>query len=303
MTFMKGLFKKLIKYTALLSAGAALTFGIMAGCSSEPAKRPSDPNDMGVVVEPPKVGSPMDYTAIENIEFIKGKLASREYYHLESESNVTATAGVKQKVEGTKDFLDGILVTETISYGAKAFGFIETPSKAIQRYFGEDEVYVRAPASDNKDEWNLDMEWSSAAPEILNDADYESAYGLRASELSDFVISEETIVSSGDLQKEGDKYSLTLTLDNEKAPAYYVNQMKTMGNLDEYPVFELIEITISFGEDWTVYSMQTHEVYQSKKFITASCEGGSVIAYSYDKADVDVSAYEEYFRQYEKTSA
>lgn len=48
MTFMKGLFKKLIKYTALLSAGAALTFGIMAGCSSEPAKRPSDPNDMGV---------------------------------------------------------------------------------------------------------------------------------------------------------------------------------------------------------------------------------------------------------------
>lgn len=72
----------------------------------------------------------MDYTAIENIEFIKGKLASREYYHLESESNVTATAGVKQKVEGTKDFLDGILVTETISYGAKAFGFIETPSKA-----------------------------------------------------------------------------------------------------------------------------------------------------------------------------
>lgn len=115
MTFMKGLFKKLIKYTALLSAGAALTFGIMAGCSSEPAKRPSDPNDMGVVVEPPKVGSPMDYTAIENIEFIKGKLASREYYHLESESNVTATAGVKQKVEGTKDFLDGILVTETIS--------------------------------------------------------------------------------------------------------------------------------------------------------------------------------------------
>ena len=190
-----------------------------------------------------------------------------------------------------------------ISYGAKAFGFIKTPPKAIQRYFGEDEVYVRAPASDNKDEWNLDMEWSSAAPEILNDADYESAYGLRASELSDFVISEETIVSSGDLQKEGDKYSLTLTLDNEKAPAYYVNQMKTLGNLDEYPVFELIEITISFGEDWTVYSMQTHEVYQSKKFITAFCEGGSVIAYSYDKADVDVSAYEEYFQQYEKISA
>lgn len=300
MTFMKGLFKKLIKYTALLSAGAALTFGIMAGCSSEPAKRPSDPNDMGVVVEPPKVGSPMDYTAIENIEFIKGKLASREYYHLESESNVTAKSviTVEQNVVGSKDCYNGILITETISKGGSL-----APSKAIQRYFGEDEVYVRAPASDNKDEWNLDMEWSSAAPEILNDADYESAYGLRASELSDFVISEETIVSSGDLQKEGDKYSLTLTLDNEKAPAYYVNQMKTMGNLDEYPVFELIEITISFGEDWTVYSMQTHEVYQSKKFITASCEGGSVIAYSYDKADVDVSAYEEYFRQYEKTSA
>lgn len=295
---MKKIIRKFLKYTGLVTMTAAFLFGAAAGCSSKPSSGPSEPSDMGVVVEPPQAGSPTDYSALENIEFIKGKLAAREYYHIYSVSNVTATAGVKQKVEGSKDFLDGILVTETISYGTKILGFIETPSVALQRFFGETEVLVRSPASQDSSQWNLNMDWSDAAPTVLGEEEYRAAYGLRADELSDFVISEETIVSAEELQKEGENYVLTITLDNEKAPAFYVNQMKTMGNLDDYPVFETIRITFTFDKDWAILSMQTEEKYSSKKIITASCSGGSVVTYSYERSDVDVSAYDEYFCKY-----
>ena len=302
---MKGIFKKLIKYTALLSAGAALSLGGMAGCSSEPAKKYVLPDSMSVISEPPQSGAPTDYSALQNVGFIAGKLASRDYYHVESESNVTATVKVlitieaKQTVTGSKDYQSGILVTNAISKSENAFA----PSKAIQRYFGEDEVYVRAPASDNKDDWNLGMEWSSAAPQVLNDEDYEKAYGLRASEFSDFVINEETVLDEGTVQEEDGVYTLTLALDPDTAPAYYVNQMVTMGDLDGAPDFSKLNITVEFTADWTVLSVRTEEEYTSKKGVTASCAGGSVITYSYNKADVDVSAYEEYFQQYEKTAA
>ena len=299
---MKAFIKKVIKYTALTAAVAALSLSAIAGCSSEPEKKPSEPEDMGVVVEPPKAGTPADYSALENIEFMKGKLAARAYYHVDSTSNVTATAGVKQKVEGTKDYLDGILITETISYGAKIF-IIETPSKAMQRYFGETEVFVRDPASDDHSKWNLDMEWSNAAPgegSVLSYEEYEEDYGLPADELSDFVISDETIDTAEELVKEGDNYVLTLTLDNEKAPAYYVRQMKTMGDLKDFPKFKSIRLTITFDAEWAVLSIKTEEEYTSQKgIITANCSGGSTITYSYDREDVDISAYESYFKQYE----
>ena len=303
MTFMKA-FKKLIKYTAILSATAALSLVFMAGCSSGMAKRPSSPNDMGVVVEPPKTGSPIDYDALKNIEFIKGKLASCEYYHIESESNVTATAlniPVEQNVLGSKNYADGILITETVSTSNSNLA----PSKAIQRYFGEEEVFVRSPATEDSGEWQLGMEWSDEAPQVLNGEEYEAAYGLRANELSDFVLSKETIVSAEELQKDGENFVLTLSLDTEKAPAYYINQMITMGGLSKVE-FTKLELTIVFDSEWTVLSMHTVEEYKSYKKvlfeIEASCAGGSVITYSYDKEGVDISAYEDYFRQYEKSA-
>ena len=81
-----------------------------------------------------------------------------------------------------------------------------------------------------------------------------------------------------------------------------------MGDLDEAPDFSKLNITVEFTADWTVLSVRTEEEYTSKKKvpilgnIEASCAGGSVITYSYDKADVDISAYEEYFQQYEKSA-
>lgn len=302
---MKAVFKNIIKYTALAALGTALAL-VAAGCSSEPPKKYILPASKSVILEPPQSGSPEDHSALENVGFVAGKLASREYYHVESESNVTAKAviTVEQNVVGSKDFSGGILISETISMGGSL-----APSKALQRYFAEDEVLVRAPASDKSQDWNgLNTEWSDDAPEILNNSEYEAAYGLPSSEFSDFVINAETVLSAGELQEKDGIYSLTLTLDPDSAPAYYVNQMVTMGGLAEPPAFSKLVMTIEFDSSWTVSSVRTEEEYTSKKRvpvlgnIEASCAGGSTITYSYDKADVDISAYEEYFQNYEKSA-
>lgn len=297
---MKAFIKKVIKYTALTAAVAALSLSAIAGCSSEPEKNYVLPDSMSILLEPPASGTPEDYTALQNVGFVIGKLVSREYYHSQNENKVIATAlgfiKVEQNVVGSKDYADGILISETISMGGTGVA-----PKAIQKYFGAEEVLIREAASSNSSDWDgLSTEWSTDAPEeMLSYEQYEEDYGLCASEFSDFVINEDTFVSAEELQKVDGNYVLTVTLDNEKAPAYYVRQMKTMGDLEGYPEFELIELTITFDADWTVLSVSTREKYTSKKGFKASCDGGSTITYSYDRADVDISAYESYFKQYE----
>ncbi len=301
---MKAFIKKVIKYTALTAAVAALSLSAMAGCSSEPAKKYVLPDSMSIILEPPASGTPEDYTALQNVGFVVGKLASRDYYHVESRSEITAKApvvgDVKQKVEGSKDFSNGILISETINMGGTG-----VEPKAMQKYFGENEVLIRGAASSDSSDWNgLSTEWSTDTPkETLSYEQYEERYGLCASEFSDFIINEDTFESAEDLQKVDGNYVLTVTLDTETAPAYYVRQMMTMGDLDEEPVFSKIALTICFTEDWTILSLKTDEVYTSVKKIiipiTANCSGGSTITYSYDRADVDISAYESYFKQYE----
>lgn len=301
---MKGIFKKVIKYTALIVTGTALFLGGMAGCSSPPQTYVL-PESKSIILPPPQSGSPLDYSVLDNVGFIAGKLASRDCYHVESSNKVTAKAifGIEaeQNVVGSKDYSDGILISETISIGG-AFA----PSKAMQRYFGDGNILMRKAASDESSDWNgLDTEWAVNDLEIFSEQEYEEKFGLPANEFSDFVINKETINSDSRLKKADDKYILEITLNTELAPAYYVKQMKTMGELDSYPIFESIKMTITFDDTWTVFSVNTEEKYTSKKKIlgftaTAECTGGTSITYSYDKADVDVSAYEEYFQQYEK---
>lgn len=180
------------------------------------------------------------------------------------------------------------------------------PSKALQKFFGEKKVVVRTAASNKPADWNgLNTKWASGEPsEILDETQYEAKYGLWASEFSDYVINENTLLTKDAKPvKNGDKYELTVSLsvgaNNADATYYYKKQMKTMGDLSEEPQFDDVSMTIVFGSDWTVSSVRTRENYTSKKMgITASCKGEAEITFSYDEKSADVSAYEDYFSKY-----
>ena len=148
--------------------------------------------------------------------------------------------------------------------------------EALNKKYNANKAVVRNAASDNKDDWNgLETEWSSGAPsEILTREQHTSRYGLWATEFSDYVVTEKTLLTADAMpQKDADGYvlrvSLSVAADSETgmqdATQYYKRQMRTMGDLDDYPEFSSAELTFYFSEDWTLNKLETDEVYKSKK--------------------------------------
>ncbi len=296
--------KKFLIAAAALLLIIALGVTFLFACSNTGAdgKSAAPAESKSICLTPPDDGSlPTDHTGLENVGYIIGRLLSREAYHTENVSTAKASAlfgavNVTQNVVGSKDYKDGILITSSISTSTSSFA----PSKAIQRFYGAETAVVRTAASSKASDWNgLQTEWSQEAPsEILDKEQHEGRYGLWATEFSDYVINEETCLSFGEIASEGDAYSLTIELEPNESTYYYKNQMKTMGDLDECPVFSSVRLTMHFTADWTITSMDIAETYSSKKGFTADCEGNAVITYYYDESKVDVSAYETYFVNY-----
>lgn len=296
-------------FAAVLAVLLALvmSLALVAGCVDDaqtPTYRPESPSAGN---QPPQDGTtPEDYEALENVSYVIGKLASREYYHSENVNTASATTlgfiSVTQNVVGSKDYSDGILITSTISTNSSSLA----PSKAMQKYYGDRKVIIRGAASTNSADWDgLDTAWSDGAPsETLDEDEYEERYGLWATEFSDFVINEDTVLSASELTKDGENYSVTLNLSvsgENDAAYYYKKQMVTMGELSALPEFDYVRITINFTPDWTVLSYSTEESYLSHKgIITANVVGTSTTTFSYEQSDVDVSAYENYFAKYDE---
>ena len=293
--------KKLIICCAAIVMIIAVALCLLFSCGSHGVSKIDPPSSsLSISRTPPEDGSaPEDYEGIDNIAYIIGRLAQQRYYHTEGETNVTASVlfvKAGQTVYSSKDYKDGILLTSAVSISNNAFA----PSKAIQRFFGDGKAVVREAASPSSEWAGSDVEWKTGEPkEILDKAQYEERYGLWASEFSDYVINEETVLDITPLEKtENGNYTFTATLDNEDSTYYYKHSMVTMGDLDGYPVFSSVKLTFTFGADWTIYSLGINEEYTSVKGVEAACVGSAVINYTYEEEAVDVSDYEEYFAAY-----
>lgn len=58
----------------------------------------------------------------------------------------------------------------------------------------------------------------------------------------------------------------TFTLDPAGSTYYYKRQMRTMGNLGDYPSFSSVLITFTFDDTWSVLRADIEEEYQSFRF-------------------------------------
>lgn len=293
--------KKLILCCVAILLIVAVALCLLFSCGNHKASVIMPPSDSKSISRtPPEDGStPEDYEGLDNIAYIIGRLAGREVFHTEGVSNVTASVmfiKAGQTVYSSKDYKNGILLTTAVSISGNAFA----PSKAIQRFFGDGKAVVREAASPVSEWKGSDVEWKTGEPsEILDTAQYEERYGLWASEFSDYVINENTVLEITPVEKTEDGlYTFTATLDNEDSTYYYKHSMVTMGDLDDYPVFSSVKMTFTFGADWTIYTLAIDESYTSRKGVDADCVGNTIITYSYDEAAADVSDYDEYFVNY-----
>lgn len=295
--------KKFLLWAGALLLAVALGLTFLFACSGgavPPAVRPSDSKN--IVLTPPTDGStPADYGALENIGYIIGRLNAREYYHTFSEGKVSAKVGpvnADQDVLSTKDYKDGVLITSQWSVSHSMF----VKSKAIQKFFGDGTAVVREAVSSDPEDWDWETgatAWKDGSPsEILNAQQYEEKYGLWATEISDYVINETTFLSATDPVYADGVYTMDVTLDPETSTYYYKNNMRTMGGLKDTPVFESVTLTMRYTDDWSILSYRILESYSVKMGVTAKTAGDTLVSFSYDEADVDISAFDTYFKNY-----
>ncbi len=287
-------------FLCVIVSGVTVFFACSGGGERPYTEPPAQ--SMSYRLDPPEDGSlPEDHTQLENLGYIVGRLMARGYYHTDSSSEVSANAlgvTVNQYVEGGKNYKDGVLIASTFSRGE---GLGAPSPVAMQKFFGADKAVIRSAVSSDPADWNgSETEWDAGEPsEILSREQYSSRYGLWGTEFSDYVMQEDTILSFEEIVREGEEYVLSFSLDPVESTHYYGNQMITMGGLSACPAFEYVNVTLRYTEDWSITEMRISEKYTSSKgIIKAETTGETVISYSYDEADVDVSDYEEYFIRY-----
>lgn len=289
---MKHLSKKVLIIIIVIAIIATATVVFFA-CQPESAATPPPKNGHTVSMAPPEDGtSPEDYEGMENLAFMAGRLSARTYFHSENTGLVDTIA--KQNVVGTKDYYNGILITQAVSTSAFA-------SVAQQKFYGDGKVVIRGPRYD-KGKWDgIYTEWSDDKPvSVLDEAQYLEAYGLWADEFSDYVLNAETVRDVSALSRdENGNFVQTFTLDPAGSTYYYKRQMRTMGNLGDYPSFSSVQITFTFDDTWSVLRADIAEEYKvSVSVLNVSCKATSSIVYTYEESAVDVSAYESYFKNY-----
>lgn len=307
--------KRILIFT-IISSIFATSMACKSGCDNDINSGDIDneqkENIMTVCHEPPSDGTtPTEYTALENISFIMGKLSQQKAYHTDNYSEAVAVANVivkvnvNQTIYGSKDFKDGVMIFSVLSVSDNTLA----PSKSMQRLYHGDKVYVRkGPEKPKKEDWeNIDEKWLDEEPEILEKEDYHNKFGVWFNELCDYVITEKTLLTKdAKVTQEGDNYVLEVDIsvkensaeDIDDGAKYYKRCMKTMGDLDGAPNFESATITFKFSEDWKIYTIETVEKYKSKKVVNANCSGKNTIDFSYDDSKINISAYDSYFKQY-----
>ena len=299
--------RRIVKVLASFSVAAVLclgVFGVNALFFQSTAPNAVAEGFATVSYELPNDGSTPDmHSALENIGYMNTRLMGQPNYYAEMHGFVDTM--IKQEVSTYKQYDDSVLIQTDITTSSMV-------NSARQFCYVGDRVIWRDAAGGPSTYNGIDTEWKSGEPYgNMMISDYKAKNGLPGTSFSVYVINEETLLDADPVVVNGDgTYTQTFYLDpaTDKAPAYYVNQMVTMGGLAEPPAFSKLVMTIEFDSSWTVSSVRTEEEYTSKKKvpvlgnIEASCAGGSTITYSYDKADVDISAYEEYFQNYEKSA-
>ena len=200
----------LIISIAILATGTIVFFS----CQPKENYTPPPENTYTITLAPPTDGSTHnDYSGLENLAYMAGRLSARNFYHTET-SGVVDTI-TDQKIAGSKDFYNGILITESVSTSTFA-------SVAQQKFYGDNKVVIRGPKYGKKHWDGINTEWSDEKPvSVLNREQYIETYGLWASEFSDYVLNEETIIEISPLTVTEEGYfQQTFTLDEDTATFY-----------------------------------------------------------------------------------
>ena len=116
-------------------------------------------------------------------------------------------------------------------------------------------------------------------------SDYKESWGKNLDEVFIYVISNDTVDKENSKAEKLDNgnIQISLRLDNEISTYYYKKQMKTISNLDTYPIFKRVDHVYTFSSDLKLLSCSVDEEYKVTKKITVTVKNKINYTYHYDE--------------------
>ena len=257
----------------------------------------NDPGDM--TYEQHAASGDDGYRTLTYLAYV---LSEQPYYHSESVTVSVAPFNMTQYTKSFKDYSDGIMISSDLTYGIKNAG-----TQAAFVPDGNEEgrgagVYMRTSSgSVNADSTGTSVSWNDDVVYYDRES-YLYAYGEYSTEMTVYLLTEETITSWDPATDNGDgTYTQTFYLDAEKACYYYQYAMKTRGGLLTLPVFESISMEVTFDNNYRVLQIDVVENSRINPFTWMDSTSTTTTSYAYGEENFDRPHYDYYagyFEQY-----
>lgn len=197
-------------------------------------------------------GDPSGQSAEDNLYICMGVMAQETY-----RSRTTGTADAKigfinytQKIKNERVVTADSVFTEAVSTSAlKKMG--------EQKYYKNGAILVRYADSVSGDGTAA---WGESIVGISKE-DCEAAYGQDPRNLTNYVVSRDTVQNAVMEKKADGSYAVTFDLEPEGASAYYKRQVRTYGGATNYPIFHSVHMVWTMNSNWDLMEMDTVENY------------------------------------------
>ena len=196
-------------------------------------------------------GDPSGQSAEDNIYITTGVM-DQETYRSETTGETKAKVGFidyNQAVHNVRVVTSDSVFTEAISTSMSV-------KLGEQKYFKDGAILVRKASSISGDT----ATWSDQIVAI-SQQDYQDAYGQDPRNLSNYVISRDTVQNPTMTANDDGTYTLTFDLEPAGASAYYRHQVRTYSGAAKNPEFTAVHMVWTIDANWDLLQMDTVESY------------------------------------------
>lgn len=196
-------------------------------------------------------GDPSGQTAEDNLYICMGVM-NQETYRSVTTGEAKAKVGFinyTQQVHNERVVTADSVFTEAVSTSL-------LKNMGEQKYFKDGAILVRYADSVSADHCT----WSDEIVGI-SQADYADAYGQDPRNLTNYVVSKDTVQNASMEQRDDGTYAITFDLEPDAASSYYRRQVRTYGGATKNPVFHSVHMIWTLDSEWRILQMDTVENY------------------------------------------
>lgn len=223
--------------------------------------------------------TPMDYDALYNFRYAKGKLRSATNVLMEGSGDVYSIFQEHQIVRSVKKLAGDEFYMFSSSVGTFAQVYLKT-------YYDMSDI-VHTTKDYRNGTWG-----SYERMPLIGENSFVNMTGSKPQDFIPYIVNKDTVVESGGVvQTEDGKYRMKFTLDPETGANNYKRYVQDCSTSVITPIFSMLEITMTIDGDWNVCETFSEEIYTIKKnigvLVQAECHAVATEVYKFGAAVIE----------------